>query len=93
MTSRQESGFGDPGLALQQRFEPHGRGRVILTVSRSTEYSFEGGEPSGEGVQSVARPRMSAASWPGEPGGRTRRGGRSRPGGKLAAGAGQQAFW
>jgi Caspase domain len=44
---------GDPGLALRQRFEPHGRGRVVLTASRSTEYSFEGEEPSGDGVPSV----------------------------------------
>src|SRR5215475_13745237 len=35
---------GDAELALQQRFEPHGRGRVVLTASRSTEYSFEGGQ-------------------------------------------------
>jgi outer membrane protein assembly factor BamB len=44
---------GDASLALQQRFEPHGRGRVVLTASRSTEYSFEGGQASGEGVPSV----------------------------------------
>ena len=44
---------GDSDLALQQRFEPHGRGRVVLTASRSTEYSFEGGQASGEGVPSV----------------------------------------
>lgn len=45
---------GDTELALQQRFEPHGRGRVVLTASRSTEYSFEGGgQTSGEGVPSV----------------------------------------
>jgi hypothetical protein len=44
---------GDSGLALQQRFEPHGRGRVVLTASRSTEYSFEGGQASGEGLRSV----------------------------------------
>ena len=44
---------GGPDLALQQRFEPHGRGRVVLTASRSTEYSFEGGHASGEGVPSV----------------------------------------
>jgi Caspase domain len=44
---------GDQELALQQRFEPHGRGRVVLTASRSTEYSFEGGQASGEGVPSV----------------------------------------
>lgn len=44
---------GDQELSLQQRFEPHGRGRVVLTASRSTEYSFEGGQASGEGVPSV----------------------------------------
>src|SRR5215469_3926450 len=44
---------GDVGLALQQRFEPHGRGRVVLTASRATEYSFESGQASGEGVPSV----------------------------------------
>jgi outer membrane protein assembly factor BamB len=44
---------GDAGLALQERFEPHGRGRVVLTASRSTEYSFEGGQATGEGVPSV----------------------------------------
>jgi YVTN family beta-propeller protein len=44
---------GDTDLALQHRFEPHGRGRVVLTASRSTEYSFEGGRASGEGVPSV----------------------------------------
>jgi hypothetical protein len=44
---------GDAELALQQRFEPQGRGRVVLTASRSTEYSFESGQASGEGVPSV----------------------------------------
>src|SRR6266702_3487287 len=44
---------GDGDLALQHRFEPHGRGRVVLTASRSTEYSFESGQASGEGVPSV----------------------------------------
>ena len=44
---------GDAPLALQQRFEPHGRGRVVLTASRSTEYSFEGEQPSGDGVPSI----------------------------------------
>src|SRR6516162_9030383 len=44
---------GGQELALQQRFEPHGRGRVVLTASRGTEYSFEGGQASGEGVPSV----------------------------------------
>jgi Caspase domain len=44
---------GEAELALEQRFEPKGRGRVVLTASRGTEYSFEHGEPSGRGVQSV----------------------------------------
>ena len=44
---------GQPDLALEQRFKPIGRGRVVLTASRGTEYSFEGDQPSGEGVQSV----------------------------------------
>jgi hypothetical protein len=44
---------GDSDLALQQRFEPRGRGRIVLTASRGTEYSFEGGHASGEGVPSV----------------------------------------
>ena len=44
---------GGTDLALQHRFEPHSRGRVVLTASRSTEYSFEGGQASGEGVPSV----------------------------------------
>src|SRR6516164_297335 len=44
---------GESDLALQQRFEPQGRGRVVLTASRSTEYSFEGGQASGDGVPSV----------------------------------------
>jgi len=44
---------GDADLALQQRFEPQGRGRIVLTASRATEYSFEGGHASGEGLRSV----------------------------------------
>ena len=44
---------GDTELALKQRFEPHGRGRVVLTASRGTEYSFEGDQVSGDGVPSV----------------------------------------
>jgi uncharacterized caspase-like protein len=44
---------GDTDLRLQQLFQPHGRGRVVLTASRSTEYSFESGQASGEGVPSV----------------------------------------
>ena len=42
---------GEGGLALRERFE--GRGRVVLTASRGTEYSFEGGEVHGDGVSSV----------------------------------------
>ena len=42
---------GEGGLALGERFE--GRGRVVLTASRGTEYSFEGGEVHGDGVSSV----------------------------------------
>lgn len=33
---------GDPDLALGERLLGHGRGRVVLTASRGTEYSFEG---------------------------------------------------
>jgi hypothetical protein len=44
---------GEAELALEQRFEPKGRGRVVLTASRGTEYSFEDGKPSSGGVQSV----------------------------------------
>jgi hypothetical protein len=44
---------GDSDLALEQRFKPHGRGRIVLTASRSTEYSFEGDQPSGAGMRSV----------------------------------------
>jgi hypothetical protein len=33
---------GDPDLALGERLMGQGRGRVVLTASRSTEYSFEG---------------------------------------------------
>ena len=44
---------GESDLALEQRFEPHGRGRIVLTASRGTEYSFEGDQPSGIGMRSV----------------------------------------
>jgi hypothetical protein len=44
---------GDAELALQQRFEPRGRGRVVLTASRDTEYSFEGDQATGEGARSI----------------------------------------
>jgi hypothetical protein len=33
---------GDPDLALGERLLGQGRGRVVLTASRGTEYSFEG---------------------------------------------------
>jgi WD40 repeat protein len=42
---------GEGDLALKDRFA--GRGKVVLTASRSTEYSFEGAEVLGEGVRSV----------------------------------------
>ena len=42
---------GESALALRERFE--GRGRVVLTASRATEYSFEGGHVLGEGGSSV----------------------------------------
>ena len=44
---------GESDLALEQRFRPHGRGRIVLTASRGTEYSFEGDQPSGKGMRSV----------------------------------------
>ncbi len=44
---------GEQDLDLQKRFEPQGRGRVVLTASRSTEYSFEGDQKFGMGVLSV----------------------------------------
>jgi hypothetical protein len=42
---------GEAPLALRDRFE--GRGRVIVTASRATEYSFEGDRIVGEGASSV----------------------------------------
>jgi uncharacterized caspase-like protein len=42
---------GESGLALGQRFE--GRGRVVLTGSRGTEYSFEHDRVVGDGASSV----------------------------------------
>ena len=42
---------GEGALALGERFE--GRGRVVLTASRATEYSFEGDRVLGDGVSSV----------------------------------------
>lgn len=44
---------GESDLALEQRFKPHGRGRIVLTASRATEYSFEGDQQSGVGMRSV----------------------------------------
>ena len=42
---------GDDALALRNRFS--GRGKVVLTASGATEYSFEGAAVFGEGVRSV----------------------------------------
>lgn len=42
---------GESNLALRERFE--GRGRVVLTGSRATEYSFERGNVVGDGASSV----------------------------------------
>ncbi|HEX3174537.1 MAG TPA: caspase family protein [Solirubrobacterales bacterium] len=42
---------GEGSLGLRERFE--GRGRVVLTGSRGTEYSFEHGHVVGDGVSSV----------------------------------------
>lgn len=36
------SAKADTDLALGERFHGHGRGRVVLTASRASEYSFEG---------------------------------------------------
>jgi len=44
-------GKGDDALALKDRFS--GRGKVVLTASGSTEYSFEGTTVIGESVRSV----------------------------------------
>jgi Caspase domain len=41
---------GDTGLDLQDRFLGDGRGRVVLTASTATEYSFEG-EPTDAATQ------------------------------------------
>jgi hypothetical protein len=49
--SRESKGAVD--LALQDRFQPHGRGRIVMTASRSTEYSFERDHLAGSGVRSV----------------------------------------
>ena len=51
--ARGTKGDRDPGLDLKQRFQPTGRGRVVLTASRATEYSFEGDQVSGEGLPSI----------------------------------------
>ena len=42
---------GDSALALKDRFS--GRGKIVLTASGATEYSFEGASVVGEGVRSV----------------------------------------
>ena len=42
---------GDSALALKERFS--GRGKVVLTASGATEYSFEGTDVVGEGIRSV----------------------------------------
>ena len=42
---------GDNALALKNRFG--GRGKIVLTASGATEYSFEGTNVVGEGVRSV----------------------------------------
>ncbi len=41
---------GDVSLALQERFGS--RGRIVLTASRATEYSFEGEQVRGQGISS-----------------------------------------
>ncbi|WP_051218598.1 caspase family protein [Nocardioides insulae] len=40
---------GDTDLGLGERLMGQGRGRVVLTASRGTEYSFEGDAVAGEG--------------------------------------------
>jgi Caspase domain len=42
---------GEASLALRDRFGS--RGRVVLTASRATEYSFEGDQVLGQGISSV----------------------------------------
>jgi uncharacterized caspase-like protein len=42
---------GEPSLALKDRFS--GRGKIVLTASGATEYSFEGANVIGQGVRSV----------------------------------------
>jgi outer membrane protein assembly factor BamB len=51
--ARGAKGDRDAVLDLKQRFQPAGRGRVVLTASRATEYSFEGDQVSGGGLPSV----------------------------------------
>ncbi len=46
-----KGGKGEDALALKDRFS--GRGKVVLTASGATEYSFEGATVVGEGVRSV----------------------------------------
>lgn len=43
-----QRGKGETDLGLGQRFHGHARGRVVLTASRATEYSFEGEPVPGE---------------------------------------------
>ena len=40
---------GEADLGLQDRFQSQGRGRVVLTASTATEYSFEG-DPTGAAI-------------------------------------------
>lgn len=41
---------GDSDLGLGERFHGHGRGRVVLTASRASEYSFEGNPVPGSAM-------------------------------------------
>ena len=50
---------GDTDLALGERLMGQGRGRVVLTASRGTEYSFEGEPTEGRHHQG----RSSPAPW------------------------------
>jgi Putative sensor/Caspase domain len=42
---------GDPSVHALERFQ--GRGRIVLTASDATQYSFEGDQPHGQAAQSV----------------------------------------
>lgn len=44
---------GAPDLDLEHRFKPRGHGRVVLTASKATEYSFEGNQATGPEIRSV----------------------------------------